>query len=164
MAAAGRPRNAERRNGGGTRERGSGCFCSRGFVLKSEVRQPVAEPVRQGQGQRLLNERRETYWERAVPIMSTLPLGRGMEMSDWIGVAGVGINLLMLTLAQRGRVDTNAKGSEKGKAPNNKTWAADRPVPVRYQWTHADICMYCWSKPLLVIADRLTHACRRSWR
>lgn len=56
-----------------------------------------------------------------------------MEMSDWIGVVGVGLNLLMLTLAQRGRVDTNATGKEKGKAPNNKTWAADRPVPVRSQ-------------------------------
>lgn len=63
--------------------------------------------------------------------MSTLPIGRGMEMMDWVGVAGVGINLLMLTLAQRGKVDTDLKGKEKGKAPNNKTWAADRPVPVR---------------------------------
>jgi hypothetical protein len=45
--------------------------------------------------------------------MSTLPLGRGMELMDWIGVAGVGVNLLMLALAQRGRVDTDAKGKEK---------------------------------------------------
>ena len=65
--------------------------------------------------------------------MSTLPLGRGMELMDWIGVAGVSLNLLMLALAQRGRVDTDAKGKEKGKAPNNKTWAADRPVPVRWR-------------------------------
>jgi hypothetical protein len=74
--------------------------------------------------------------------MSTLPLGRGMEMSDWIGVAGVGLNLLMLTLAQRGRVDTDAKGKEKGKAPNNKTWAADRPVPVRSPSPHKELSMY----------------------
>ena len=49
--------------------------------------------------------------------MSTLPLGRGMELMDWIGVAGVGVNLLMLALAQRGRVDTDAKGKEKGRPP-----------------------------------------------
>jgi hypothetical protein len=53
--------------------------------------------------------------------MSTLPLGRALELMDWIGLAGVGLNLLMLTLAQNGKAD------KKGKKP----WAADRPVPVR---------------------------------
>ena len=53
--------------------------------------------------------------------MSTLPLGRALELMDWIGLAGVGLNLLMLSLAQNGKAD------KKGKKP----WAADRPVPVR---------------------------------
>jgi|EP01046_Picozoa_sp_COSAG06_P019849 hypothetical protein len=55
--------------------------------------------------------------------MSTLPIGRGMELMDWLGLAAVGLNLLMLTLGQAAR----GKKDKRGRLP----WDPDRPVPVR---------------------------------
>jgi hypothetical protein len=62
-------------------------------------------------------------WHSDPTSMSTLPIGRGMELMDWLGLAAVGLNLLMLTLGQAAR----GKKDKRGRLP----WDPDRPVPVR---------------------------------
>lgn len=47
-------------------------------------------------------------------MASTLPMGREMEGMDWVATAGAVLALASLAMAQRGQ----------------KSWAADRPIPL----------------------------------